>query len=144
MSVARYKKLCKVPFDVRFLVIVGVLFAQHPIKHLAGFFFQVESGKTLLLLQVSKERSCCRPIYIDFIKLRETHIKVGRTKLSNLCGCTRRLLPELIARKIQNFQSLFRILLIERFQLFVLWSETTTRSRINYEQNFAAIVGQRH
>ena len=93
-SVARYKELSEVPFNV------------------------------VVSLQPCIKRMSIGAIHLDLVELRELDVEVGRAELMNFLNRSRSLLPKLVAGEVQNLQSLAAVFLIERLQFLVLRRES--------------------
>ena len=70
--------------------------------------------------------------------------KVGRAERVNLLNRARCLLAKLVAREVENLETVLGILLIERFQFFVLWCESASGSGVHNQQHLALVVRERN
>ena len=117
LAVAPNKKLGEVPLDV---------------------------AATTLRFQPSIERMRVLTIHLNLVELWEVDIVVGCTELVNLLNSAWCLLAELVAGEIENLEALALILLIERFQVFILRRESAAGCRVYYQQHLVLVLGERH
>ena len=114
-SLAIDQKLGEIPLDVGIIFVVWVSFAEHIVEQRSNFVIEVKTSEWLLLFQVGEQRRSFRAVDIDFLKLRELSTKIELAETVDFLFGARSLLAELVARKIENFQSLLTISLVERF-----------------------------
>ena len=136
------EELGEVPFDVSLLLIVGILFAEHVVEDVGDGVFHIPSGKSFLLLQELVERVGIGAVYLEFLESGELRAVSGLAEVVDGLVGSGSLLSELVTGKIKNLKSLAMIFLVEFFQFFVLWCETTFRGCVDDEEHFVGILLQ--
>jgi len=85
---------------------------------------------------------CVFAIHINLVELWKVDVEVGCAELVYLLNRTRSLLSELVTRKVENFEALSLIFLVERLQFLVLRRESASSSSIHYQQYLPFVVGE--
>ena len=73
--------------------------------------------KALLCFQPGVEWVLVLTVHLNLVKLRELDGKVSCAELVNFLNGARSLLPELVAREVENLQTLIAVLFIQCLQV---------------------------
>ena len=93
--------------------------------------------------QISKQGIGRFAVYVDFLELRKFGAELHLAELVNLVIATRRLVGKLVAREIENLETLVAVFLVHSLERLVMGRKTTARSRVDDEQNLAFVLTER-
>ena len=142
ISFTIHEEFSKVPLDVVALAPIGIGLVEHTFENGRQLVSGIETGETFLLLEEGVEGQFAFAVNLGLFELGEFHAKLHRAEFMNLLIRTGSLTAELIAGDVEDLESLSAMRLVERFEFFILRSETTLGSRVHNEENFALIVGK--
>lgn len=137
---AVYQKLREVPLDVWALVVGSILAAKHVVKKGTHTVGRVKAAKSLLFLQIAKQRTGFSAVDVDLCKLGKGDI-IGRgAEVMDLADAARSLLAKLIAGKVKDFHTVLAVGVVEFLQFLVLRSKTTARGCVDNEEDFSFVL----
>lgn len=82
-------------------------------------------------------------VHVDFLESRESGVVGERAELVDFIVAPFGLFQELVAREIENLETLGAVVIVELLQSVVLRRKATTRSCIDDQKYFALVVGER-
>src|SRR5437899_11219461 len=80
---------------------------------------------------------------MDFVKKREGHVVLGRTKLFDFLVVARLLRAEIVAGKSESREAPFVLLFMDGFQGLVLWSIPAFGSDVDDQKHFSGVFLER-
>ena len=132
----------EVPLDIVALTPIGRGLVEHAFENGRELVVGIKAGEAFLLLEEGVEGKFVGAVDVRFFELREFHAKLHGAELVNLLVAAGSLSAELVARDVENFQSLSAMRFVERFEFVILGREATFRSRIDNEQYLPLYVGR--
>lgn len=136
-AIGTYQELSKVPADI---VIPGGLFVglgRHDGHQTHQRMLQAEFLYAGLSLKPLVKRNGIFAVHINLLEAGELGAKTQCAEFLNFLVGARRLAAELIAREIQNFQTLRAVLIVKFIQVVVLRRKPALSSRIHNQQHLA-------
>ena len=118
------KELSEVPLDIGLLLVVGVGLREHVIQDMGNRVFHIPSSKTFLFCQELVEWFRIVTIDFDFFETGKLCAEVQLAELVYRLVSARSLLSKLVAREVEDFETLAVILLVEFLQFIVLRRKT--------------------
>ena len=132
----------EVPFDVGLLFVVGIGLGEHVVENMGDGVLHIPAGEALLLLEEEVEGIGIVAIDLDLLEARELSAEVQLAELMDALVGAGSLLPELVAREVENLETLGMVFLVEFFQFVVLGCETTLCCRIDDQQHLVSVLLQ--
>ena len=99
----------------------------------------IEAFKALLRLQIRIQRKFVLAVDIGLLHLRECGVKVHRAEFMNLIIASRCLCAELVARDIQDLESLIMIILVQLFDRRILRGKAAAGRGVYDKDNLAFV-----
>ena len=110
IAIAVDEELGEVPLDVGSLAPTWVHLVEHLFETWSQLVVGIKALEALLLLQIGEQRRCVLTIDLNLGELWELNVIVGCAELVNLGLCAGSLLTKLIAREVENGETLGRII----------------------------------
>ncbi len=104
----------------------------------------VPTGKSFLLFQKFIQGLGILSVHLNLLELRKLSAIVQLAETVYALVGARSLLAELVAREVQNLETLRMIFLVKLLQLGVGGSEAALCGGVNYQQHFVGILLERH